>query len=643
MPERFGRYRLDAMIGAGGMGEVWRAFDTETDRVVALKRLNRTFAKDAEYQQRFERESRLAAKLQEPHIIPIHHYGEISGQLYIDMRLVDGEDLASVIKKRGPLPPSEAVSIVTQIASALDAAHGAGLIHRDVKPSNILITGDSPFAYLIDFGISRLIAPDQNPITADGVLPGTLEYMAPERFNGTAVDHRVDVYSLTCVLFEGLTGEKPFTCASATEQRDAHLSHPPRRPSAVRDSVPEVFNEVIGRGMAKKPDTRYSSATELSDAARAALLKSSRASRPSGSSEGARTTRQNPQRPRASQSSPRPTRVQETPPTPARWGTNRKVVATAFVAAIVLGSAAWWFRPDESPGTGIDVGDSPSAIALSPDAQTAYVTDSGSDTLSVVDLISRSVPVRIPVGDQPSAVTVSADGARAYITNRGTDTLSIVNLSTRTVLATVPVDDEPVNVALTGDGTRAYIGNAESASITVVDTNTFSVVESRRLSVLPWRSLSSVAVSKDGSRVLAAELGTFGDPVVDILDGELKNVLATVVVGENPGGIAVSDDGTRGYVANTSANTVSVIDIANGALMTDVPVAEQPETVVLAPDGGRVYVPSRTASTTTIIDTGNNLAALDLPQGGPMAVALGGRRAYMVDAESGQIISIDLP
>ena len=210
---RFGPYRLEALIGRGGMGEVYRAVDTSRDRVVALRRLSPHLAGDLEFQARFRRESRLAARLREPHIIPIHDFGEIDGQLFIDMRLVEGIDLAGLLAAQGFLPAARAVPIVAQVASALDAAHAERLVHRDVKPSNVLISGadrQQDYVYLVDFGIARAaFGSGATALTGTGAMVGTLDYIAPERFRGHG-DQRVDVYALGCVLYELLTGCKPF-------------------------------------------------------------------------------------------------------------------------------------------------------------------------------------------------------------------------------------------------------------------------------------------------------------------------------------------------------------------------------------------------------------------------------------------------
>ena len=227
-------------------------------------------AHDDTFVQRFRREAEAAAQLNNPHVIPIHNYGEIDGRLYVDMRLVDDRDLNEVLAG-GPLEPKRSVLIIEHVAKALYAAHRIGLVHRDMKPSNILLDEDD-FAYLIDFGIAR--GADQTGLTSTGGVIGTWHYMAPERLAAHEADSRSDIYSLACVLHECLTGRRPFPGDSIESQVAAHLTAPPPAPSSIRAGVPIAFDAVIAKGMAKKPDDRYSTATLLARDAREALTES---------------------------------------------------------------------------------------------------------------------------------------------------------------------------------------------------------------------------------------------------------------------------------------------------------------------------------------------------------------------------------
>jgi tRNA A-37 threonylcarbamoyl transferase component Bud32 len=275
-PELFGPYRLEELIGRGGMGDVYRAYDTVRERIVAVKRLRSEFAADAGFQARFRQECKLAAQLRDAHVVPIHDYGEIGGRLYLDMRYVDGTDLATVLAEGGPLPPQRAADVISEVAGALDAAHAEGLIHRDVKPSNVLLasnrSGAADFAYLVDFGIASAVGARGSSLTVTGATIGTLDYIAPERFQGAPGDPSVDVYSLACVLHEALTGSPPFRGEGLYTMIHAHLHLDPPKPSQQRPDLPPGLDAVVARGMAKDPAARYPSAGALAAGARAALV-----------------------------------------------------------------------------------------------------------------------------------------------------------------------------------------------------------------------------------------------------------------------------------------------------------------------------------------------------------------------------------
>ncbi|WP_300008346.1 protein kinase [Pseudonocardia sp.] len=271
MDRTFGPYRLVALLGRGGMGEVYRAVDTRKGRTVALKVLGAWLGDDPDFRKRFRREAELAARLHDPHVVPIHDYGEIDGLLFIDMRFVEGRDLGQVLSEDGALAPADAVAVVAQVASALDSAHAARMIHRDVKPSNVLLveaqTGPS-FAYLADFGIVRDLA---GTTGASAALVGSFDYMAPERFAGGSGDLTVDVYALAAVLHESLTGRKPYPAREIAGLMHSHLYGDVPVPSAVLGSIPRALDAVVARGMAKDPAQRHPSAGALADEARAAL------------------------------------------------------------------------------------------------------------------------------------------------------------------------------------------------------------------------------------------------------------------------------------------------------------------------------------------------------------------------------------
>jgi Protein kinase domain len=259
-------YRLEAEIGRGGMGVVYLAADDRLDRRVAVKLLSPDMARDERFRERFLRESRLAATIEHPNVVPVHDAGEADGVLYLVMRHVAGTDLGSYLRANGPLPIDRAVAVVAQAAAALDAAHARGLVHRDVKPANILLDGDH--VYLCDFGLTKAAA-SISGLTATGQLIGTIDYVAPEQFEGRAVDGRSDIYSLGCVAYECLTGTPPFRRDNELATLWAHAHEPPPSPAAARPGVPAQMDAAVRRAMAKAPEERFGSGAEMVAALRA--------------------------------------------------------------------------------------------------------------------------------------------------------------------------------------------------------------------------------------------------------------------------------------------------------------------------------------------------------------------------------------
>ena len=264
-------YRLEEVLGRGGMGVVYRASQLALDGPVAIKLIATERTEDPVFRERFKTESRIAASIDHANVIPVYETGEDEGLLFIAMRLVEGYDLGRLLTHGGPLTPVRATHLISQIAEALDAAHTRGLVHRDVKPANVLITMNArEHAYLTDFGVATEIGTSAR-ITRAGQLVGTLDYVAPEQIRGEAVDERADVYALTGLLHHCLTGETPFPRESEAAMMWAHVSAPAPAPAEARSHLPDELDEVIARGMAKEPGDRYASAGELARACAGAM------------------------------------------------------------------------------------------------------------------------------------------------------------------------------------------------------------------------------------------------------------------------------------------------------------------------------------------------------------------------------------
>src|SRR5689334_2563776 len=266
---RVAGYLLEKLVGVGGMAAVYQARDERLGRVVALKLL----AGDEAVRMRFVREARAVAAVDHPHIIPVYAAGEADGVQFIAMRFVAGGTLQGIIRAAGALSPRRAAAFISPVASALDAAHAAGLVHRDVKPGNILVDsrrGGPEHAYLTDFGIARAIL-SAGTLTVAGQFLGTPDYAAPEQANGQPVDGRADQYALACVAFEVLSGAVPFKRELPIAVLYAHLSTPPPRLTSVRGDLPPAVDNVLVRAMAKDPDERYPTCADFADALRDAL------------------------------------------------------------------------------------------------------------------------------------------------------------------------------------------------------------------------------------------------------------------------------------------------------------------------------------------------------------------------------------
>ncbi len=356
------------------MGVVYRARETRPERTVALKIVAPELAADNAFRTRFLRECQLAAAIEHPHAVPVLRVGEEEGQLFIAMRLIRGADLAAVIRTEGRLAPPRIVRIIEHVAEALDAAHEQGLVHRDVKPANILVEprARTEYAYLADFGLTKNVS-SRSGFTSTGMIVGTVDYMAPEQIEGKRLDARSDVYSLGCVLYEGLTGQVPYPLDSQTARMWAHIATPPPSVSSVVEGDWSAFDEVIRHALAKQQDERYASAGDLARAAAAALIagktvvRSPRAATPEPPTAAKTRLRAHAEtvpQPSVETSPPRPS-AETSPPRPvAVIGGRRRVPVLAAVGAVaVLGVIVATAALLGASGGGRAAATSPQALA----------------------------------------------------------------------------------------------------------------------------------------------------------------------------------------------------------------------------------------------------------------------------------------
>ena len=429
---RFGPYELNSLIGVGGMGEVYRAYDTIKDRTVAVKVLRAEMAADPNYQERFRRESRVAARLQEPHVIPVHDFGDIDGVLYIDMRLVEGGSLKDELRANGPLAPGRAASIIAQVAAALDAAHADGLVHRDIKPENVLLTPDD-FAYLVDFGIAH--AGGDASMTMTGLIIGSCAYMSAERFSGGQVGPTADVYSLTCLLYESLTGRPPFETGDLRQLMTAHLFSPPPRPSIMRRGINRAFDEIIAKGMAKKPAERFASAGELAKAATAAAVGVQVAPAPAALPSPQPDTRQfaavypNPAGTGYTPYPPPEIRPPEAPPRKSRFGHTHVAL---IVATIVLFGTVVILAAQLLNGNQDSAAPPQTTVAVPPPPSVSTTTETVEPSTSTPSATSTTSPTTTSPSPSPSTSGTPLPGVT------GTDAQGFVGQSARCDAGSTP-------------------------------------------------------------------------------------------------------------------------------------------------------------------------------------------------------------
>jgi streptogramin lyase len=577
-------YRIEAVLGRGGMSVVYLAEDVRLRRKVALKLLSPELSADERFRDRFVRESQIAAGLDHPNIIPIYEAGEADGALFIAMRYVRGTDLKTLLRNEGPLPPDRTVEILTAVAGALDEAHAEGLVHRDVKPANVLIaSGRGPESsgqvYLSDFGVTKRTSSDSG-ITSTGQFVGTLDYAAPEQVTGAPLDGRTDVYSLGCVLYECLTGEPPFVRDAEMAVLWAHVNQPPPKVTEKRPELPPDIDAVVAKAMAKSPDDRYATCAEQASAARSALRV--------------------------------PTDEHPKAFLPARPGVRRGTVLAVSGALVALAAVIF-------------------AVFILRGGKTASAPPSAApratDSVWRIDPTTGKVLAKIPTGEDPRSVAVGEGSV--WIANFGSDTVTRVDpVTNRTI--DIRVGREPVDLAV-GEG-AVWVVTVLDRSISRVDTASNRVVAKVSLGGRP----NSVAVDGEGVWAGVSDLppnvSRFGTAVVRIDPATNTSTALIPVQGQFRNFVAAEDGAV--WVA-TDSGVLSRIDEATEKVADELALESVASGVAVG--GGSVWVTSESfPGTVARVDVSEGRVIATIPVGGTnivrSGVAVGDNKVWVTDS-----------
>jgi YVTN family beta-propeller protein len=584
-------YRIEELVGRGGMGVVYRALDLALDRPVALKILAPELAADVDFRERFLRESRLAASIDHPNVIPVYDAGEAGGELYIAMRFVEGSDLKRVLTD-GPLPKERTLRVVSQVAAALDAAHARGLVHRDVKPSNVLV-GDGDQVYLADFGLTRRLSEAAAALGANRSL-GTADYISPEQIRDGGVDGRADLYSLGCLLYECLIGKVPFRRPSEVATLFAHLEE--------ESPAPPGLEKLMRTALAKDPDGRFQSGEELVEATRAAL-------------------------------GLEPKRV--------RWPLAVAAVGVALVGASLL---AFFLSQSGSGVTaekgadtlvGINevsgkvtqtmpVGRLASGVAA--DSRYVWVTSAGDGTIWRIDPSTGSV-LKLSAHGTPTAVAVGQ--GRAVIADNAAESLSSFDEDTGALRFTAKLPGDLSGPWLAGGPEGVWFDVPGSHQVGKVDDVLASGTPSEQTTIPGSPNPEGSYYEFDGLAVDEGGVWVAGDPYsrsvwrVDTATGKLA---ATIRLPFIPGAVAAGDGGV--WVTSVLGDTVSRIDPKTNRIVATVPVGRAPSAVVVA--GGSVWVSTEVDDSLWRIDPRNSRVTARITlNGAPTRMAAGGGRVWV--------------
>ena len=622
--------RIESVAGRGGMGVVYRAVDLALGRPVALKVLAPGLLEDSSARERFLRESRAVAAIDHPNVVPIYSAGEHDGTVYLAMRFVGGDDLRDRVACDGPLSPRAAARVVAQVAAALDAAHAAGLVHRDVKPANILLA-DGDHVYLGDFGVARHVL-SEGGLTRTGGLVGTLDWVAPEQIRGERVDGRADVYALGCVLHFALTGAVPFPRESDESRLWAHVHAAPPVPSREGTGVPPAFDAVVRRALAKRPEERFQSAGELGRAALAAAGEAVTA--PAGRTDGSTTA------------------ASADPPRARRRGRPSAVLAgTALVAAALSAAAVALLTGGGDGERGADrepvrapapasgpklrvaktfrTGRRPIAVRLA--GGNAWVASTRADRLTRVDIgDARRRPGPV-VGRRPSDLT----DRRGVLWVAVAGDARVVRLDARTGRPAAPpiaVEGEPRSIDW-GQG-AVWVGEVRPEG-----ADTLAQLDPRTGEVL---SRTPVPEGINDVRAAAGAVWVVGRHAEVLLK---INPISRVVerrfrVGRKPLRVAFAAGDL--WVTNHDDDTVTRVDPVTRRVVT-IAVGSKPYGI--APADGAVWVASYGDQTLARLDPrSSRMVGARVPVGlNPIGVAVDRRSVWATSAVEDSVARVDLP
>ena len=592
----FAGHRIEAVIGRGGMGTVYRARDLTLDSDRALKVLDPALARDRGFRDRFQRESRLAAQIEDDAVLPIYRAGEEDGLLFIAMRLVRGPDLHRLVTTDGPLEPRRTARLVSAVAGALDAAHSRGIVHRDVKPANILVelSGGGERAYLTDFGIGRPPTSTE-PLTETGELIGTADYVAPEQINGRPAEPRSDVYALGCVICFLLTGEPPFRRETSMATLYAHLNAERPRPSLLEPDLPAAVDEVVVRATALSPADRYGSAGALAAAFREALAPGARraASELAAAPAAAETTRL-------------PTRSRRSVVLPLVLGATLAALAAlavllltggsedAEIATIPVGgnainsaavgevnvlfgaeddSTLWAIDPEAGQPKRSDDVPEPSAVAVG--FGSVWVASGSAGAVFRYGPPNRNEAVRIPVGEHPADVAV--DESSVWVANRDGASVSRIQPRELRERAQIELDSSPEAIAVAAGA--IWVASPDAGTITRIPAQAGAAAEQP---VALGGSPVDLVAEGDSLWVLDSEAATLQEVSAD--SGEPLG--EPVSLGGSPAALAAGLGSL--WVADSQADTVAEIDPESGEQTHAYPVGKRP--VALAVGDESVWV-----------------------------------------------------